>query len=346
MGKTVQNSFKVTTVRNHIHELQIRLFVPFITLLIAGCAVYAFYEPILKLLSTPLGSSLYYSNPAGGFAFIMKICFTGGLIVAIPALVYNLIMFARPAFSKIISTNQVIKTTIFSTILAIAGAIFAYICVLPGALHFFSGFQVDGLNALISADDYLKFVTNIIITFVIVFQIPLLITFIDKIKPLQPQKLLKMEKWVILGSLIIALLVPFTYEFVTSLLIALPIVLLYNLSIVLVLIQHYKNNGVIVNQNVKLKITSELILNDEIVNNFADELTELEKIKIAVEEPELTDPVFDYIDIKTTSKIPETIEPADWFKEKKLRQISLNSKVQVFSDIRKPSQANRVLALQ
>lgn len=150
----------------------------------------------------------------------------------------------------------------------------------------------------------------------------------------------------ILGSLIVALLVPFTYEFVTSLLISLPIILLYNLSIVLVLIQHYKNNDVTINQDVRLKITSELVLNDEAINNFADELAELEKVTPITETPELAHSVAGCVDVKSSNLVPEVVEPAAWFQERKLRRMALNSKVKVFSDIRRPSQTNRVLALQ
>jgi hypothetical protein len=129
-----------------------------------------------------------------------------------------------------------------SALLAFAGAAFGFYYIIPGALRFFAGFQVSGLNALISADSYLGFVTNVVITFVIVFQIPLLIGFIDRIKPLRPRMLLSGEKWVIIGSLVISVLVPFAFDLVTTLLIALPIIVLYNLSIVIVAIQHAHAN--------------------------------------------------------------------------------------------------------
>lgn len=232
----------VTKLNDHIRELAMRLLVSAVSLVVAGVIVYFFYEPILNLLRSPLGAPLYYSNPAGSFAFVMKICFMGALTVTIPVVVYNLIMFIQPAFEKSVPRKRIYLTTALSSILAIAGTVFAFTCILPGTLKFFAGFQTNGISALISADSYLSFVTNIIITFVIIFQLPLLITFIDSIKPLKPRKLLKLEKWVVLGSLIIALLAPFTYDFMTSILIAVPIIALYNLSILIVLATHAKAN--------------------------------------------------------------------------------------------------------
>jgi sec-independent protein translocase protein TatC len=212
VGKATRQPSKPTTLYDHIRELQMRLIVSAVALTVAGIIVYAFYGQLLKLLSSPLGAPLYYDTPAGSFSFIMKICFTGGLIIAIPVLIYNLIMFVRPAFGETLPKRRVYLTTIASTFLAMAGAMFAYTVILPGALKFFAGFQVSGLSALISADNYLGFVTNIIITFVIMFQLPLLIMFFDTIKPISPKKLLKGEKWVVLGSLVLALIVPFTYD--------------------------------------------------------------------------------------------------------------------------------------
>jgi len=215
----------------------------------------------------------------------MKICFTGGLIIAMPVLIYNLIMFIKPAFNSAVPTKLILRTTAYSSILSVLGVLFAYFSILPGTLHFFSGFQVSGLSALISADDYLAFVTNILITFIVMFQIPLLIIFIDTIKPLQPLKLIKMEKWVILGSLIITLIVPFAYEFVTSLLIAVPIVGLYNISLAIIYLRHRKRsllaNVITIDKQTPL-MQSDILIDDTAYLSFADEIVKLEKPMVPI----------------------------------------------------------------
>ena len=348
MGQSVQHLHKPTTVNDHIHELQMRLVVSAIALAIVSFVIYLFYGPILALLSSPLGAPLYYSTPAGSFTFVMKICFTGALIVTIPILTYNIIMFIRPAFEKTLTMKRVLITTGSSTLLAIAGAAFAFYCILPGTLLFFKGFQVTGLNALISADNYLGFVTNIIIMFVIVFQIPLLVTFIDIIKPLKPKKLLKMEKWVILGSLIVALLAPFTYDLLTSLLIALPIIVLYNLSIVIVVGRHASAK-----QKARTTVsatlakpstlaTSILSLDEIVFESFADDLINLEKpvpvSNIAT--------LGECMDIKSHNIRHETVAPAAWVEERKAKRAALSIQVHVFSDIRRVQRASHVLASQ
>lgn len=337
MTKKKQSTQIPTTVYDHVRELRTRLLISLSVLAASGVIVYFYYKQIIQVLIKPLGSSLYYSTPAGSFSFILKICLMGALIITIPVIVYNLIMFARPAFEKSLPKKRVYITTILSTILAISGACFAYFVILPGSLDFFAGFQVSNLKALISADNYLNFVTNIIITFVVVFQLPLFVVFIDTVKPLTPQKLFKSEKWVILGSLIVALVVPFTYDFVTSLLIALPIIVLYNLSIAIILVNHFKqkrkNHAIkLATINVRTATKPDLALDEELVTNFSDELKNLDKNNASVISNNSIKAKAGS-EIRPSSYKPEVSEP-DWVKERKMRRMAiLNSQVHVFSDI-------------
>lgn len=260
------------TMLDHIKELRLRLFVVVGVLVVGGVLGYVFFEPILQWLISPLASSLYYTTPAGSFNFVMKIIAVTGITVAIPVIIYHVIMFVRPALPAVFSRPRIMGYTGLSVLLALTGAAFAFYVILPGALHFFAGFQVDGLSALIGADAYLSFVTNMLITFVLVFQIPLLLVIIDHIKPLQPKKLLKAEKYVILGGLVISFFVPFALDLTTSLLIATPIVLLYNLSILMVVVRHHmaaKNQAALA-----LAQKEELALDDALIAEFFAEKSE------------------------------------------------------------------------
>lgn len=340
MGKVQSVAQPATTVVDHVKELRKRFFVSAIALIVAGVAVYFFYEPILALLRSPLGAPLYYTSPAGSFAFVMKICFMGALAVTIPVIIYNIIMFVRPAFEKALPLRRVYTTTILSALLALAGAAFAFLFIIPGALHFFAGFQVDGLSALISADAYLGFVTNVIITFILVFQLPLLIAFIDTIKPLTPKKLLGMEKWVVLGSLVISFLVPFALDITTSLLIALPIIVLYNLTIVLIVIRHAQIKQrelrtFRATQHISRIPSSTLALSElsfeDLVGDIAYTQTQpqlAKKYTTAPVVPTIDRPV---MDINRHAR-PQIVEPAAWV-HRVHDQIAPNPRARIISDI-------------
>lgn len=350
MKRLVRHSPPKTKLLDHVRELQMRLIVSAIALLITGIGVYAFYEPLLALLRSPLNAPLYYSSPAGSFAFVMKICFMGALVITIPVIVYNLIMFVRPVFEEIIPRQRVYITTIISSGLAVAGAAFGFIFIIPGSLHFFAGFQVSGLNALISADSYLNFVTNVIITFVLVFQLPLLIAFFDTVKPLPPKKLLGMEKWVILGSLVIALLVPFAFDLTTSLLIAAPIVVLYNIGVGIVAMQHV-NLARKVRAAARANTTTRQLLNQPAFDASALSLSELSFEDLADDLANLQRPVPTPmtaaqragIDIRPLTTRPDEVVSAEWVNHL-AEPIKLGAHVRLISDVRREPRVNRVLA--
>ena len=228
-----------TMMIHHVREVQLRLLVV-VLVLIGGMAVgYIFYEPLFAFVKAPLHAPLHYMSPAGSFTLVVKLSLIAGVIAALPVAVYNAIMFVQPALSKRLSRMRVYLTTLASLIFGAGGAAFGFFFILPMALQFFYKFQVSGLEAIISADEYLQFVAGVIITFVLIFQLPLLMSLADHITPLPPKKLLKLEKYVIVGSIIIAIAVPFSFDPIVQLLIASPIIILYNLSILVIVTQHY-----------------------------------------------------------------------------------------------------------
>jgi sec-independent protein translocase protein TatC len=249
--------------------LQKRLLVCAVALVLGGAVGYIFFEQIVAIMRSPLGTDLYYNSPAGSFGFVVKICTMVGVAMTLPVLIYNAMMFLRPAFSRGLSLKQIYGLVLASVLLAVAGFGFGYYLVIPGALHFFAGFQVDGLSALITADSYLSFVTNVIITFAVVFQIPLVMILIDHIKPMTPKQLFASEKYVILAGLIISVFVPFALDLTTGLLIAAPIIVLYNLSILMIIWQHVslkRKQGKATHE-----LTSELDIDDAVLDEILSE---------------------------------------------------------------------------
>jgi sec-independent protein translocase protein TatC len=343
VGQSIQkpNEKKPTTVNDHIRELVVRLLVSLAVMGIAGTVVFFFYGPILSFLSSPLGAPLYYSNPAGSFSFVMKICVTGASIIAIPVLIFNIIMFLRPAFEKTLSMKRILITTATSTFLAISGAAFAFYVILPGSLKFFKGFQVSGLHALISADSYLGFITNMIIMFVFVFQIPLLIIFIDHVKPLKPISMIKKGKWVVIGAIVLTIIQPFTYDFMTSVLIALPIIALYYLSVFAVIMQHVRERRKekkAVYATIAKPVTApvpQMTVDDLLYESMLDELLTLDKpapIPVHVHKIAPT-PVNPSMDFKKKPAPRTEIAIPAWVLERKARQQQFSQQVNVFSDI-------------
>lgn len=254
---------------DHVRELRTRIIVCAVVLIVGGIVGYIFYNPILEWLRSPLGENLYYSTPAGSFNFILKVSSMIGILAAVPFIIFQLIMFIQPVFKERLSIPRVVIYSVASIVLAVAGTCFAFYGILPGALKFFAGFQVAGLSALIDANNYLNFVINSIVTFILVFQIPLLMIIIDRIKPISPKKLFAAEKYVVLGGLLVSLIVPFAMDLTTCLLIASPIVILYNLSVGMIVIRQF----VLRHKRPALPVivplsAEEIALDDQIITDF------------------------------------------------------------------------------
>lgn len=225
---------KQLTFAQHVAELRRRLGLVAVCLIVFGAVGYASRSALIVALQKPLKLPLYYTSPGGGFNFIMQVVLLVGLFFSIPIIVYQLIRFIEPALDKVIKKATVLKVVAMSFTLATLGILFAYFMILPLSLRFFVGYSSDILKPLITADQYMSFILSVLITFVLIFQIPLIILFINHIKPLKPSTLLKHQKLIVVGALGLAIVLPFTYSPIEQFILAAPIILLYYTSILLV----------------------------------------------------------------------------------------------------------------
>lgn len=239
-NKKPANPNQPLTLLHHIHELRSRVAYCAAAFLTGGGLGYVFHTEIIQWIRRPLHETLYFNTPAGNFNFIMSICMLTGLIAAIPVIAYNLIAFIQPALPSSVLGKRIRRMTLFSFILAVCGMVFAYFVIIPSSLRFFLGFNIEGIQAIITADSYLHFIINCLISFMLIFQIPLIMSIVDRIRPIPPGKMLHNERYVIVGSLLVALALPFTYDPLTMFIIAAPMIILYNLSIILIYMAHRK----------------------------------------------------------------------------------------------------------
>lgn len=218
----------------HLLELRRRLLLSAMAFLAASAVAYIYHRQIIAVLLLPLHQPVYYTTPSGGFEFLIRISSMVGLIVVVPVITFHLLKFVEPALNFRFARRQIVFMLTSSLGLLAAGVAFGYLIILPLTLHFFAGFGNSQIKALISANDYLSLVIGLLATFAILFQLPLIILLINRIKPLTPRKLMRYQRHVIIGSLAIALLLPFTYDPLTQFVMAVPIIGLYELSIVVI----------------------------------------------------------------------------------------------------------------
>ncbi len=233
---------KRQTVADHLNEIRWRIMVTAVFLVIGLLIGWAAQAPLTHILTKPLGDALYYSSPTGGLDFLMSLSICTGIIVALPVTIYNLLKFIEPIGRYKLARHGG-WVIFFSIVLACAGASFAYYVSLPAALHFLKSFDELNIKPLIGAKEYLNFTLTYMLSFAVIFQLPLIITFIDRMKPIKPSKLFRKQRWFIIASFIIAAFATPTPDPINQVIMAMPLVLLFNISVICVWVQHLGRRG-------------------------------------------------------------------------------------------------------
>lgn len=248
-------------ITSHVGELRVSLAVSLTALLVASSVAYVFFKPILKFFQAPLNEQLYYTSPAGGFTFAIKLCLAVGIIAAIPVLVNRVFSFTKPVIPKSLQ-RAFAWYSLTSVLLAVIGVAFAYYISLPSALDFLTSFNKEQIQALITVDAYFNFVITYLIGYALLFQTPIIMLFINRVKPLEPGSMMKVQRHVLLGSFVVAALLTPTPDPWNQLLMALPIILLYQAGIIAVWLTN-RNQIIIYNQapssRLRAKIPSHLV---------------------------------------------------------------------------------------
>ncbi len=221
------------TFYEHILEIRKRIFHVLVVFILGSIAGFVFNHEIQTALIDPLGQQLYYTSPMGGFSFMFNISLFAGAMLAIPFCVLHVIKFISPTIGNN-RASYAFKLLGASILLTIAGVSFAYNVSLPPTLNFLTGFDSDIISSLISTSEYLSFIKLYLTAFALIFQIPLILLIINNIKPINPQKMLKSQKYVVVFSFIAAAIISPTPDALNQTLMAAPMILLYELSIGLI----------------------------------------------------------------------------------------------------------------
>ena len=221
----------------HLEELRKRLVICAIAVGAGFIISYIFAKQLFSYLVLPLtkvlpnDSRLIFTNLPEMFIAYIKVALVAGIILAIPIIFYQLWMFLAPAlFRK--EKRYIIPFVLFSSILFAAGALFGYLVVFPYGFKFFVSFATEDIQALPSVKQYFSFAIRLLLAFGLVFEMPVVVLFLTKIGLITPDSMKKFRKFAILCSFILsAILTP--PDVATQLMMALPIIILYEISIFL-----------------------------------------------------------------------------------------------------------------
>ncbi len=226
---------KTTTLISHLNELRKRLVVSAICFVAAMSACLARSEFVIKhLVGKAKDFEFIYVAPAELLIAYIRIAIICGIVVAFPVISLQTWQFIRPGLTRRERTAAAFVMT-FGMALFVLGSFFAYEVVLPFTLKYFAGLNGgsigsgQSIKAMVSIQSYLNFFVNTMVTFGLVFEMPIVILLLTQLGILNPRFLRKNRKYVILGVFIIAAII--TPPDVTSqVLIAVPMLVLFEIS--------------------------------------------------------------------------------------------------------------------
>ena len=220
----------------HLDELRGRLIKSVIALVVVMVACAFFSDTLVnRILIAPLknsGDNIVLQNlvPYGQISLYLQVIFFSGFILAFPFLVNQIWQFVLPGLKE--SERSATKFVIsFISLSFFAGIAFGYFVFLPISLKFFAGFGTSLIENNIAVQDYVSFFIGALLTAGLVFELPFISYVLSKIGLLTPAFMRFYRKHAIVTLLIIAALVTPSTDLVTQLVIAIPMILLYELSI-------------------------------------------------------------------------------------------------------------------
>lgn len=227
------------TFLEHLHEFRKRIFAVVAVLLGGTLGGYALHDQLVQFLVSPLGGQkLVYLTPGGGFDFIFKVSLYVGCALAIPVLIYQLFKYLSPLMGSK-SRRMGALVISLSILLAVGGMAFGFFVALPAALKFLTTFGGAYVEASLTASSYLNFVMAYMLGLALLFQLPLLLLFINKINgPFRPAQLFGSQKYVLLGVFVLAAIITPTPDIANQAIVAGPVLAVYQLGVGMVLWQN------------------------------------------------------------------------------------------------------------
>jgi sec-independent protein translocase protein TatC len=228
-----ENEEAVMGVVDHIREFRNRLFVIVIVFFVAMLICLKYAAPIVELLKIPSGGlySFIYISPSELFYQYIRVSIIGGIVVAAPVIIYELLAFASPGLNN---TEKVFIRGILALglIFFVLGVLFAYEILLPFMLKFFITINNNsGIEAQVSIEKYLSLCLSILSMLGIVFEMPVLTILLTQLGFLKPEWLKKSRRIVIVVCFIIAAIIT-PPDVVSQVMVAIPMLGLFEISII------------------------------------------------------------------------------------------------------------------
>ena len=223
----------------HLAELRRRVLISVLALIVGSAVAFAFFRQIIELLVRPArdlapeaAGQLIYTEVTELLTTSIKVSFVGGFILALPVILYQVVTFVAPGLTG--REKRYLLGFMPGAFLAfLCGVAFAYFVMTPPALHFLLTFGGDVATPMIRVSNIVNLMVRLLFWMGVVFETPLVIYLLARLGLVNPRRLGRFRRyWVIIAFILAAIITP-TFDPVNQALVAVPLLVLYELGVLL-----------------------------------------------------------------------------------------------------------------
>ncbi len=224
---------KEMSMIEHLSELRVRLIwviVCFILFMVIG---FISAKPVVEYMKNdPAASNISWHvfGFTDALRIYMQVAFVIALVLTLPVILYHVWRFMSPGLTEL-ERRALLLYIPFAFLLLLLGISFGYYILFPMIIGFMSNFTYAlGAEETYGLTHYFQFMFNLIVPVSLLFELPVIILFLTTIRVLNPMILVKFRKYALFLSVVISALIT-PPDFISNILVAIPLVILYEISI-------------------------------------------------------------------------------------------------------------------
>ena len=230
---------------DHIEELRWRIIYSLIGIVVFTIIAWVFINPLVEVVllkpARDAHASLQNLRPFGQLFLYFQVAIIVGIVASVPNLFYQLWKFIAPALKRN-ERKYILRIVIFSTFCFLAGIAFAYFVMLPMAMKFAAQFGTVEIKNEFAIDEYMSIIISVMLAAGVVFELPMVSFFLSKLGILTPKFMRKYRRHAIVIILVLAAILTPGTDPVSQVILAVPLVLLYEISIFISRISYKKRD--------------------------------------------------------------------------------------------------------
>jgi len=228
------------TFSNHVSELRKRLIISIITILISGIITFIFHKDILEFLLNPTNGLTYFQNTKPIYTELteyisvaIKVSIYTGILISSPIIFLQIILFLSPGLKKNEKMFLYLSIPIIYVTFSL-GLIFGLYVLFPPAIKFLITFGSDIATPYIRIGNYISILISLLGWMGLIFQTPLIMFILGKLKIINSIKIKRFRRYFWVVSFVLGAIITPTFDPINQTLVAIPIILLYEIGFILV----------------------------------------------------------------------------------------------------------------